>query len=179
MKRLSIIIPLTVALILVFTIGFSVIFAQGNAKDESNVSKLAVKVADILGLDSAVVDGAIKEAARELRLNAAQKKLSALVDNGVLTQDQADEKLNLIQSRASQSPSNRELLRGAAQKKLSALVDNGVLTQDQADEKLNLIQSRASQSPSMERSFFRPKGHQRYWKHIGPLSKMDKQRKTP
>ena len=97
-------------MVLISVIGFSVAFAQDNTKNESNVSKLAIKVADILGLDSTVVDAAIKEAARELRHSAAKKKLNGLVEKGLLTQDQANEKFDWIQSRASQSPAMKKRL---------------------------------------------------------------------
>jgi hypothetical protein len=39
---------------------------EGNEGGESNASKLATKVAEILGLDTAVVDDAIKQAREEL-----------------------------------------------------------------------------------------------------------------
>ena len=94
MRKLRIIIPLSIAVVAVAIISFSIALAQGNEGGDSNVSKLATKVAEILGLDTAVVDDAIKQAREELRDEAIQTKLNALVEKGRLTQEQADEYLN-------------------------------------------------------------------------------------
>ena len=99
MKKLRIIMPLAMAVVAVAVISFSVALAQENENSDSNASKLAVKVAEILGLDAAVVDDAIRQASEELKGEAIRKKLNALVENGRLTQEQADENPNWIQSR--------------------------------------------------------------------------------
>ena len=99
MSKLRIITPIAIVVVAVTAIGFSVAFAQGDGKGDFNASRLSAKVAEILGLDTAVVDGAIKQAREELRDEAIQKKLNALVEKGRLTQEQADEYLNWIQSR--------------------------------------------------------------------------------
>ena len=168
MKKLRIIGPLVVVL-LVGAIGFSVVFAQENEKGDSNASRLAAKVAEILGLDAAVVDGAIKQAREELRDEAVQKKLNALVENGKLTQEQADEYLNWIQSRPEGIPAigkqffgkmgrhkgwkghgrffgPRNYFKGEhsledVQKKLNAMVEDDDITQEKADDKLKAIQA--------------------------------------
>ena len=97
MKKLRIIIPLSIAVVAVAIISFSIALAQGNEGGDSNASKLATKVAEILGLDTAVVDDAIKQAHRVLRDEAAQNNLNALVGKGRLTQAQSDEYLDWIQ----------------------------------------------------------------------------------
>ena len=99
MRKLQIVIPIAIAVVTVSVFSLAVVFAQGNEEGDSNASKLAIKVAVILGLDTAVVDDAIKQARRELRDEAGQKKLNALVEKGRLTQERADEYLNWIQSR--------------------------------------------------------------------------------
>ena len=99
MRKLQIIIPLVIAVVAVAVISFSIALAQGNKGGDSNTGKLAIRVAEILGLDTAVVDDAIKQAREELRDEAIQKKLNALVENGRLTQEQADEYLNWTQSK--------------------------------------------------------------------------------
>ena len=99
MKKLRIVVPLAMAVVAVAIISFSVALAQENENSDSNSSKLAVKVAKTLGLDAAVVDDAIRQASEELKDEAIQKKLDALVEKGRLTQEQADEYLNWIQSR--------------------------------------------------------------------------------
>ena len=99
MRKLRIIIPIAIAVVAIATISISVVLAQENGKGDSISSRLAAKVAVILGLDTAVVDDAIKQARRELRDEAVQNKLNAMVEKGQLTQEQADEYLNWIQSR--------------------------------------------------------------------------------
>ena len=171
MKKLRIIIPLSIAVVAVAIISFSIAFAQGNEGGDSNAGKLATKVAEILGLDTAVVDRAIKQAREELRDEAVQNKLNALVENGKLTQEQADEYLNWIQSKpegipaiGKQSFGKRRHHKGwkghgrffgppnyfkgessftmeDVQKKLNAMVEDGDITQEEAEVKLKALQT--------------------------------------
>ena len=99
MKKLRIIIPIAMAVVAVAVIGFSVVLAQENENGDSNTSKLAAKVAEILGLDASEVDEAINQARRELTDEAVQNNLNALVEKGSLTQAQADEYFDWIQSK--------------------------------------------------------------------------------
>ena len=104
MKKLRIIIPIAMAVVAVAVIGFSVVLAQENENGDSNTSKLAAKVAEILGLDASEVDEAINQARRELTDEAVQNNLNALVEKGSLTQAQADEYLDWIQSKPENIP---------------------------------------------------------------------------
>ena len=99
MKKLRIIIPIAIAVVTVSVISFSVALAQENENGDSNANKLAAKVAEILGLDASEVNEAINQAHRELRDEAVQNNLNALVEKGSLTQAQADEYLDWIQSK--------------------------------------------------------------------------------
>ena len=176
MRKLRIIIPLVMAIVAVTAIGFSVALAQENEKGDSNASRLAAKVAEILGLDAAEVDDAIKQARREIRDEAIQKKLNALVENGRLTQEQADEHLNRFQSRPEGIPAigkhffgkmqqhkdwkghgrffgsgnyfNGEPSWEAIQKKLNTAVENGDLTQEEAEAKLTAVQAKEAEKTS-------------------------------
>ena len=171
MSKLRIITPIAIVVVAVIAIGFSVAFAQGNGKGDSNASRLAAKVAEILGLDTAVVDGAIKQAREELRDEAIQKKLNALVEKGRLTQEQADEYLNWIQSKPEGIPAIGKQSFGKmghhkgwkghgrffgppnyfkgefsftmedVQKKLNAMVEDGDITQEEAEAKLKALQA--------------------------------------
>ena len=171
MKKLRIIIPLSIAVVAVAIISFSIAFAQGNEGGDSNAGKLATKVAEILGLDTAVVDDAIKQAREELRDEAIQKKLNALVEKGQLTQEQADEYLNWIQSKPEGIPAIGKQSFGKmghhkgwkghgrffgppnyfkgessftmedVQKKLNAMVEDGDITQEEAEAKLKTLQA--------------------------------------
>ena len=169
MSKLRLITPIAIVVVAVTAIGFSVAFAQGDGKGDFNASRLSAKVAEILGLDTAVVDGAIKQAREELRDEAIQKKLNALVEKGRLTQEQADEYLNWIQlrpegipalgkhffekkghRRAWKSPGgffgSRKYFDGKPslediEKKLNAMVENGDITQEEAEAKLKELQA--------------------------------------
>ena len=169
MRKLQIIIPLVIAVVAVAVISFSIALAQGNEEDDSNASKLAITVAEILGLDTAVVDDAIKQAHEELRDEAIQKKLNALVEKDRLTQEQADEYLNWIQSRPEGIPAigkhffgkrgdhkgwkshggffgSRNDFKGEfsledIQKKLNTMVEDGEITQGEAEAKLKGLQT--------------------------------------
>ena len=153
----------------------TVVFAQGNAEGDSNASKLAIKVAEILGLDTAVVDDAIKQARRELRDEAGQKKLNALVEKGRLTQEQADEYLNWIQSKPEGIPAIGKQSFGKmghhkgwkghgrffgppnyfkgessftmedVQKKLNAMVEDGDITKEEAEAELKAFQAKEAE----------------------------------
>ena len=173
MRKLRVILPIAIAVVAVTTISLSVVLAQDNERGDLNASKLAAKVAEILGLDAAVVNDAINQAQRELRDEAIQKKLNALVENGRLTQEQADERLNRLQSRpegipaigkhffgkmqqrkdkkghsrffGSRNYSNGEPSWEAIQKRVNAAVANGDLTQEEAEAKLEVIRSQKAE----------------------------------
>lgn len=98
MRNLRIIIPIVIIAVTVSIFSFTVVFAQVEEGD-SDPSKLAIKVAEILGLDAKVVDDAIKRSRTELRNEAVQNKFNTLVKKGQLTQEQADEYLDWIQSK--------------------------------------------------------------------------------
>ena len=173
MRKMRIIIPIAIAVVAIATISISVVLAQENEKGDSNASRLAAKVAVILGLDTAVVDDAIKQARRELRDEAGQKKLNALVEKGRLTQEQADEYLNWIQSRPEGIPAigkqffgkmghhrgwkshggffgSRNYFNGEPslediQKKLNAMVEDGDITQEEAEAELKAFQAKEAE----------------------------------
>ena len=169
MRKLRIIIPIVVAIVAVTAIGFSLALAQENERGDSNASRLAAKVAEILGLDAAEVDDAIKQARREIRDEAIQKKLNSLVENGRLTQEQADEHLNRLQSRPEGIPAigkhffgtmqqhkdwkghgrffgsrnyfNAEPSWEAIQDRLRVAVENGDITPEQARARLGAFRA--------------------------------------
>ena len=168
MRRLRVVISLAIAVVAVGVISFNIALAQENEGNDSNASKLAITVAEILGLDTAIVDDAIKQAREELRSEAIQNKLNTLVENGRLTQEQADEYLTRIQSRPEgiraggkhffgkkghhknwkghgSFSGSRNYFNGKPsyediQKKLNTLVENGDITQEAAEAKLKALQ---------------------------------------
>ena len=171
MRNLWIITPIAVAVVTISVFSLTVVFAQGNAEGDSNASKLAIKVSEILGLDTAVVDDAIKQAHRELRDEAAQNNLNALVEKGRLTQAQADEYLGRIQANPEGIPVIGKQFFGKmgrhkgwkghgrffgppnyfkrehsftmedVQKKLTVMVEDGDITQEEAEAKLKALQA--------------------------------------
>jgi len=170
MKRIRIIIPVVVSVVAIAVIGFSVVLAQENG--DSNASRLATRVAEILGLDAAVVDDAIKQAREELRDEAVKKKLDSLVEKGNLTQEQADERLDWIQSKPEGIPPTGKQFLGKKkyhksweghggphrhrndfkgnysleeiQKKLNTMLENGHITQEEAESKLKWLRDARS-----------------------------------
>ena len=99
MKRLRVVIPIALATLAITIASVSIVFAQDSDKVDSTANKFTTRVAEILGLDVAEVDDAIKRARKELMNEAIEKKLNSLVENGRLDQEQADEHLSWIQSR--------------------------------------------------------------------------------
>ena len=87
-----------IAVIALSVISVSVAFADTNDKDNSSVNKFASKVASILGLSETDVSNAMSQAREELFQEAIESKLSDMVTNGLITQDEADKKLNDIKS---------------------------------------------------------------------------------
>ena len=170
MKRLRVVIPIALATLAITIASVSIVFAQESDKVDTTTNKLAVRVAEILGLDVTEVDDAIKQARKEFMNASIEKKLNALVENGRLTQEQADESLNWIQSRPDGIPAmgkhffgkrghhkgwkrhggffgSRKYFDGEPslediQKKLNAMVGDGDITQEEADAKLKAVQAK-------------------------------------
>ena len=74
-------------------------------------------------------------------LDSYKAKLAIMVEEGKLTQEQADAKLQAVESKSLDSTVNNKFVftDEALQQKLAAMVTNGTLTQDQADEKLRWL----------------------------------------
>ena len=167
MKKLRVVIPLALAVIGIMVISLNVAFAQGERDADSGTGSLATKVAEILGLDAVEVDSAIKQAREELRDEALKKKLDGFVQRGRITQKQADEYLEWIQSRPIEFPEIRKHSFGKQgrenksfglgghfkkgpsfeeiEKKLKAMVESGDITQEEADAKLRVLYQRSDQ----------------------------------
>ncbi len=79
----------------VFTAGIVVAQSAGGNSQPGEFSK---RVADILGLDEQTVDSAMRQARDELRTERIQTKLDELVSAGEMTQEQADEYMEWIES---------------------------------------------------------------------------------
>ena len=69
------------------------------AQDEETRKTFAGRVAEILGLDEETVADAMKQAKDEMRDEAVRAKLDALVEKGVMTQEDADAYVEWLESR--------------------------------------------------------------------------------
>ena len=90
-----------VAAVMVLGIMGGVAMAQETSDEDGDSEKrsFAARVADILGLDETTVQEAIDQAKAEMQEEALQAKLDWLVENGHMTQDQADEYKTWIESK--------------------------------------------------------------------------------
>ena len=95
--------------------------------------------------------GAIDAAAIKAKLAAYQAKLASMVEEGALTQDEADKKLEAFQSKPKKAvvwkkvpiePEAVEAKLAGYQTKLAGMIDSGALTQDEADRKLEAVHSK-------------------------------------
>ena len=90
-----------VAAVMVLGIMGGVAMAQETSDEDGDSEKksFAARVAEILGLDETTVQDAIDQAKAEMQEEALQAKLDWLVENGHMTQDQADEYKTWIESK--------------------------------------------------------------------------------
>ena len=68
-------------------------------EDEDSSKTFAGRVAEILGLEDDTVADAIKQAKEDMRDEAVKAKLDALVEDGKMTQEDADAYLEWLESR--------------------------------------------------------------------------------
>ena len=101
---------------------------------QSRQGALVARVAEMLGIDQQQLEDAFKQAQSELRQEALDSRLEELVDEGTLTQEQADEFKAWIEARPD--------VPRVGPKQIEKLVDEGILTQEQADEYKAWIEAR-------------------------------------
>ena len=95
-KRWVIVSVVMAALAIALTGG--AILAQDDDDDDSSKS-FAGRVAEILDLDEDTVADAMKQAKEDMRDEAIKAKLDALVEAGEITQDEADDYIEWLDSR--------------------------------------------------------------------------------
>ena len=97
-KRFLLPVAATMIVISIFTAG--AVMAQEDSTGETPaVQSFASRVAAILGLDETTVQDAMDQAHREMRDESLKSKLDAMVEQGRLTQEQADEYYRWYQDR--------------------------------------------------------------------------------
>ena len=99
MKKTWVLLTTVATVVAITVVSFSLVWAQGDEEKDRPASDFAARIAEILGLDATAVDAAIKQATIELKQKALQDKIDGLVEEGKLTQDQAAEYLEWIQSK--------------------------------------------------------------------------------
>lgn len=121
-------------------------FAQEGPADGSARDSIQDRVAEILGIDREDLDSAMSSARYEYRDAQHDEKLAALVEAGVITQEQADEINAWHDSRPEVMDGLRQLGQGRYPGQMSpvagasfedhilALVEQEVITQAEADE---------------------------------------------
>ena len=170
--RKWLILPIALLIVALSVISVTTLFAKEDGATSSAIAPFASKVANIIGMDEITVAQAIKQAQSELRTERISKKLRQMVEEGELTQEQADEKLADLASdfeanggvwgkgkmkyaratHARNKDFQKKLIgsREGIEEKLRQMVEEGELTQEEANEKLAGLTSgaRAKDGPS-------------------------------
>ena len=87
------------AAVVMLSVAGGAILAQEAEGKESRFSAFAERVASILGLEADDVEDAMEQAKEELADEALDAKLDAMVEEGTITQEQADEYETWIESK--------------------------------------------------------------------------------
>ena len=94
MKRKWLMIPIVTGLLAAGLTGASVLAHNEDGENESPRETVAAKVAEILGIeDEQTVKDALQQATQEVRMDKLEHRLDHMVENEVLTEEQADEYL--------------------------------------------------------------------------------------
>ena len=99
MRKRWFVATLLVGVLAVGLTGGTVLAQTDGTSSDSPIGRFASKVATILGLDETLVQDALKQAAGEIQDEAIQRKLDYMVENGRLTQEEADAYLEWYQSK--------------------------------------------------------------------------------
>ena len=89
-KKTVLIASVLVAVLLAGTIG-GVALAQIRSTSSGSGTSLWARVATMLGIDQQKLESAVQEAQRDMQVEDLDARLKALVENGTLTQQQADQ----------------------------------------------------------------------------------------
>jgi hypothetical protein len=107
-RKKFIIIALLVAVVLIGSIG-GVVLAQTENGDDSQPKTLLARVAEILGIDQQKVEDAFAQAQSEMREEALDSYLQKLVDEGRISNEQAEQYKAWWQSRPDMEPYQQQL----------------------------------------------------------------------
>lgn len=99
MKKRWLFVTLLVGALALGVTGGTVLAQESGTEGGSPMKSFAARVAAILGVDEANVQDAFRQATQEMQDEALQRKLERMVENGRLTQEQADQIRAWYQSR--------------------------------------------------------------------------------
>lgn len=97
-RKKFLLVGLLAAVLLVGSIG-GVVLAQTENGDDSQPKTLLARVAEILGIDQQKVEDAFTQAKSEMRTEALQNRFQNFVDQGEITQGEADQYEEWLESR--------------------------------------------------------------------------------
>ena len=104
MKKIRVVLTIAATHVVIMTVSFGIVWAQGENDGDSRATEFTARVAQILGLSAEEVDAAVKQARTEIKQNALKAKMDGLVKEGKLTQGKADEYLEWAQSKPESLP---------------------------------------------------------------------------
>jgi hypothetical protein len=107
-RKKFIIVGVLAAVLLVGSIG-GVALAQTENGDDTQPETLLARVADILGIDQQTLEDAFAQAQTEMRDEALDNYLDNLVNEGTITQEQADQYRAWHQARPDMEPFRQQL----------------------------------------------------------------------
>ena len=98
-KKRWFVVALATAALAIGVAGGTVLANEDGTSGDSPMKSLISRVASILGLEEAQVQDAFDQATTEMQDEALQSRLDQMVEDGRLTQEQADEQRDWYQSR--------------------------------------------------------------------------------
>ena len=96
------------AVLLVGSVG-GIALAQTGDEEDTQPQTLMARVADILGIDQQTLEDAFAQAKSEMRDEALDNYLNGLVEEGTITQDEADQYRSWWQARPDMEPFRQQL----------------------------------------------------------------------
>ena len=94
-----ILVPVAVGVLALAIVGGTAFAHGGDSEDKPQVESIPSRVATILELDEETVQDALQQARMEMQSDMLQNRLNHLVEDGKITQEQADDYLGWYESK--------------------------------------------------------------------------------
>jgi len=152
-KKTGIISIIAVAALLISTIvGIAVYADDGDSSTKNPQSALMAKVAEILGVDQDDLENAFTQAREELRDEAVQDRLDKLVENGVLTEEEAQEYADWLDERPEDLPAIlNQIPQDNVEEYVQGLIDDEKITEAEGEAYLNWLDDRPDVPDKVDR----------------------------